>query len=116
MRGDRVRATLIVAVGVLLLGGPGCGGANKPVRLNGVLTWTDGSPISEASVVFMPDGGGRHAFGMTGKDGKFDLTTYNSGDGALPGEYKIVVTKSAKGEEEPAAAQPGDPTAQMKAM
>jgi hypothetical protein len=75
----------------------GCGkaGAGKPVPLEGVLTWKDGTPIAGATVSFVPQTeAGRPAGGLTGKDGTFELTTTNSGDGAVPGEYKVVVTKS----------------------
>ena len=33
----------------------------------------------------------RPANGRTGSDGKFRLTTFRTDDGALPGEYKVVV-------------------------
>ena len=75
--------------------GCGGGGKGKPVKVNGLLTWEDGTAISGATVQFMSQTeGGRDAMGLTGADGAFDLTTTNSGDGALPGDYKIVVTKS----------------------
>ena len=37
---------------------------------------------------------GQQASGRTNRDGTFRLTTFKNEDGALPGEYKIVVTKS----------------------
>jgi hypothetical protein len=43
-------------------------------------------------VTFVPEeGGGRPATGLTGSDGVFHLTTFNTGDGALPGSYKVTV-------------------------
>jgi hypothetical protein len=81
-------------VAVVLLGlVSGCG-KGKTVKVSGVLTWEDGTPVEGATVVFMPkEEGKRQASGFTGKDGTFDLTTFKPGDGALPGDYKIVVTK-----------------------
>src|SRR5579885_1203413 len=79
--------------GVLLCVAAGCGGRSKPVKVSGVLTWDDGKPVEGATVMFIPQfDKGRQASGFTGKDGSFDLTTFNAGDGAIPGEYKVVVT------------------------
>ena len=53
----------------------------------------DGKPVEGATVVFKPDGEGRAASGTTDAQGKFKLTTEVNGDGALPGNYKVGVTK-----------------------
>jgi hypothetical protein len=43
----------------------------------------------------MPEGqGGRPASGFTTTDGTFELTTYKTKDGALPGQYRVVVQKT----------------------
>src|SRR5262249_50056903 len=83
------------AWGVLLagtvVGGAGCGG-KKPVKVEGTVT-LDGEPLAGVTVSFRPKGDetGRSANGMTGSDGTFRLTTFMPNDGALPGEYTIVV-------------------------
>jgi hypothetical protein len=69
----------------------GCGGGSKPVRVEGTVT-LDGKPLPRATVSFMPVGEGRAASGETDADGSFRLTTFRTNDGALPGEYKVVVT------------------------
>jgi hypothetical protein len=74
-----------------VLAGAGCGGGVKPVKVQGVVT-LDGNVLSGATVTFAPlQQGGRPAGAVTGADGKFWLTTFNTGDGALPGEYKVTV-------------------------
>ena len=74
----------------LLLAGAGCGG-NSPVAVRGTVT-LDGTPVEGAVVMFIPEGsGGRQAQAQTGADGGFRLTTFNTHDGALPGNYKVVV-------------------------
>src|SRR5262245_11921857 len=84
-------ALLLTALGLL---GSGCGSGSKFVKVNGVLKFNDGSPIAGAMVMFEPeDKEGRSAAGFTDTSGEFDLTTLNSGDGALPGKYLVVVTK-----------------------
>jgi hypothetical protein len=83
------RGTLAAA---LLLAGAGCGGKTKPVPVEGVVL-LDGKPLKGALVTFVPeDGRGRVAAGLSDDDGKFELTTSTSGDGALPGNYKVTVT------------------------
>lgn len=90
-----------VSRGVLgLLVGPlslfaltGCTGDSLgTVQVNGVVK-LDGKPLEGATVIFKPDGEGRAASGTTGAEGKFKLTTEVNGDGALPGNYKVAVTK-----------------------
>ncbi|QDT54076.1 hypothetical protein Pan44_21030 [Caulifigura coniformis] len=52
----------------------------------------DGAPLAGANVVFLPKGGTHTAFGTTDPDGRFQLTTFDSGDGAVAGEYDVTVT------------------------
>jgi hypothetical protein len=105
------------ACAVLLLGlVSGCG-KGKLAKVNGVLTWEDGTPVDGATIVFMPkDSSLKQASGFTGKDGAFDLTTFKPGDGAMEGDYKIVVTRAADAVTNmPPAPLPGeDPTKAMK--
>jgi hypothetical protein len=73
----------------------GCGGT-KLVAVDAVVT-LDGKPLPLATVLFVPQEGsrGRPAHGMTDIDGSLQLTTPpEENDGALPGEYRVVVTKS----------------------
>jgi hypothetical protein len=74
----------------------GCNGkGSKLVKAPGVLTWEDGTPIENASITFVPqDKKGESASAKTDKDGKFELTTKSTGDGAHAGSYKVTVTKS----------------------
>jgi hypothetical protein len=71
----------------------GCG---KTAAVKGRVT-LDGKPVSAATVLFVPEDGdaGRPASGMTDGDGYFQLTTYRPDDGALPGAYRIVVSKTS---------------------
>lgn len=77
---------------VLTIGGAGgCGGPGKPVKVQGTIT-LDGQPLAGATITFMPMGNGRSASGRSDADGHFRLGTYETEDGALPGEYRVVVT------------------------
>ncbi len=86
----------------------GCGGSGA-VKVRGTVT-LDGKPVDGAGVTFIPTGeGGRQASGTTGADGSFQLTTYKPNDGALPGEYKVIVQYSDPLTESdvPQAVEPG---------
>src|SRR5438046_2180107 len=82
---SRCRLYFAMLASCLLLAQAGCGGAGgKPVKVEGVVT-LDGKPLDRALVSFIPVAqGGHQANGQTGLDGTFHLTTYTSGDGALP--------------------------------
>lgn len=77
----------------------GCGGKpadpNRPATtaVSGVVTH-NGSPLDGATVTFKPvSTDGKAAFGKTDAEGKFSLTTFEGGDGAIPGEYNVTVVK-----------------------
>jgi hypothetical protein len=56
----------------------------------------DGKPVEGATVYFYAVGDardGRPAHGTTDKAGEFRLSTLGNEDGALPRNYKVVVTK-----------------------
>jgi hypothetical protein len=83
-----------LAIAGLALAGAGCGkGKSKPIPTEGTVT-LDGKPLADAQVVFHPlEGKGQVASAITGSDGSFRLTTTNTGDGAVPGDYKVTVRK-----------------------
>jgi len=91
----------------------GCGGADTPVAVKGVVK-LDGNPLAGATVTFMPAGdSGRPATGETDPDGVFHLTSLKHGDGAFPGEYRVVVTK-IQAIDPPPPTNSGEPDAVLK--
>jgi hypothetical protein len=73
------------------------GSKEKPIKAAGVVT-LDGRPVANATVVFLPNAeAGSPAIGKTDAAGKCQLTTFHQGDGALPGDYAVLVIKRAKG-------------------
>jgi hypothetical protein len=68
----------------------------KRVKVEGVVT-LDGEKVSGVMVMFLPvkKAEGKPAFGVTDEEGTFTLSTSNPGDGAVPGEYKVVITENA---------------------
>ena len=69
----------------------GCGGDARVAPVLGVVT-LEGEPVPDASVTFMPKEGGRPAFGITDSDGKFELTTFAAGDGAVIGSHAVAIS------------------------
>jgi hypothetical protein len=88
----RPRTLFFGALGLAsLLGLYGCGGAAKPVKVKGTVT-LDGKPLPNGLVKFIPTAErGREATGLTEADGSFQLETFTTADGALPGDYKVTV-------------------------
>ncbi len=69
----------------------------QTVPVRGVIT-LDGQPIAGATVTFVPRAkGGRTAAARTDGNGKYSLTTFDSGDGAAPGAYALVVVLKKTG-------------------
>lgn len=63
----------------------------KPTApVKGTVTY-QGKPLETGEVVFFPDSGERIASGKIQPDGTFQLTTYEEGDGAIPGNHKVTI-------------------------
>ena len=78
----------------------GCGGGDGIKRLATVPakgTFTiDGKPFGPGTVSFLPQSNDaekrKAAVGLADANGNFTVTSYEKGDGAVPGEYAIVLT------------------------
>ncbi len=80
-------------------------GRPQTVEATATITY-NGSPVGGATVTFSPAGeSGNAAYGKTDATGKVALSTFGGEDGAVPGSYKVMVTKT---EVEGAAAGAGD--------
>ncbi len=74
----------------------GCGGSGFPktFKVSGTVK-LGGKPVDGALVTFQPSGEGKSAVGSTNDKGEFKLSTFGPGDGALPGSYKVTITKTS---------------------
>jgi hypothetical protein len=83
-------------VGVLVATLAGCGGGPNVYPVSGSVR-LKGKPLAGATVTFAPVGEGRAAVATTEPDGTFRLNTNlpggSGGSGALPGDYKVTVSK-----------------------
>ena len=96
-------AAVLVVTGLV-----GCGGEpSKPARapVSGTVVTKGGKECDGALVVFHASAPGRATdakpVGTTGVDGSFALTSFETNDGAIPGDYGVTIvwpasTKSAK--------------------
>lgn len=76
---------------VVILTALGCGdGRPDRVPISGVVT-IDGQPLAHGSILFKP-ANGRSAGGALDSQGRYFLTYYEKGDGAVPGEYTVAVS------------------------
>src|SRR3954463_16517520 len=85
-------ASILVTVGIVLTG---CSNSSRPPRypVTGMVTY-QGKPLAGAVITFVPTGAdGEAASAFTDADGKYALTTWEAGDGARPGEYRVKVSK-----------------------
>jgi len=84
-----------VLLGVLIASAPGCSRVDRvPVYPITGRVLIDGKPLQNATVFLHPPSGdgGLRPVGHTRADGSFDITTYEVGDGAPAGEYRVTVT------------------------
>jgi hypothetical protein len=67
----------------------------------------DGKTLVGALVTFVPKdpSAGRPAYGRTDANGQFQLSTFRTDDGALPGDYKVTVVFQ-EGAENPSLMDP----------
>jgi len=83
--------------GLLAIGLAGCGGALEGQKETAAVTGSvayKGQPLKVGQVTFIPADqgkGNRAAYGTVDGSGRYRLTTYNEGDGAIPGKYQVVV-------------------------
>ena len=85
-----------VSLGVIAMLIGGCGGPDRPPmgRVSGVVSY-NGAPLDSGEVKFIPIQGAesdRPAIGVIESDGSYKLTTFNTGDGAVVGQHKVLVT------------------------
>ena len=90
----------IALLAALILSCPGCGPSTshlpKTVPASGVVT-LDGNPVDGAQVVIVPAAEGTTgATAVTDASGHFALRAYPEKDGAIPGEYKVQVSKTVE--------------------
>jgi carboxypeptidase family protein len=87
----KLAVATLLTVGIVLTG---CSNSSRPPTypVTGTVT-LQGKPVAGAAVTFVPTGEGEAASAITDSEGKYALTTWQAGDGARPGEYRVKVSK-----------------------
>ena len=69
----------------------GCSGGDPNLSVVNGTVKAKGEPVLSGEVMFYPTGGGRPAVGLIGPDGRYELTSFNKGDGVTPGRHKVTI-------------------------
>jgi hypothetical protein len=96
-KGRPLVITLGVAATVVILGCGDDSGLARRYPVSGTVKYK-GEPLKVGQIAFEPASppmlqGGRHAEGFI-ENGYYTLTTANEGDGALPGDYNVLIFSS----------------------
>ena len=86
-------AWTLLSTATFLTGCTGDSDGPKTVNASGVVT-LDGVPVEKAQVVFIDDAAKMPAYSPTDKDGKFSLKISEEKKGAVPGSYRVTVSKT----------------------
>jgi hypothetical protein len=102
-----LRRTVGVELAMVLVLVAGCGraGTERTAKVTGTVTYK-GSPAEGAAVTFYPEQG-RPASGVTDAQGRFTVSTFASGDGAVLGKHAVTIAEAAGGEPPPMPGMPG---------
>ena len=89
---------LLSAFGLLCCFGCGSGGSFPTTYpVTGVVK-VKGKPIEGAIVAFQLDSGKENAIGTTNSTGEFKLSMFRPSDGAIPGQYRVAISKVSAAE------------------
>lgn len=100
-----IRATVLLSACIAITGCEGGSKFPKTYPVTGKVT-LNGKAIEGAIVTFQLESGKENAIGTTDSKGEFTLSMFQPGDGAVPGTYRIAVSKPAPGASSPAGTPP----------
>lgn len=60
-----------------------------------------GKPLTQGSIRFEPEDGGREASGSINPDGSFVMSTFENEDGAVQGLHRVAVVGAGGGKKDP---------------
>ena len=89
-RSNRLGARCLTAVGLLLIAGCSEDGLAKRYHVSGTVKYHD-KPLEKGQITFTPDAAQGQVASSDIEDGYYRLTTLTTGDGAMPGKYKVTI-------------------------
>lgn len=72
----------------------GCGSQPETFVVTGQVVLNDGTPLQFGTIETLSVEKRVNARGTIQPDGTFSLTTFNEGDGAVPGEHRVVIIQT----------------------
>jgi hypothetical protein len=81
-----------IAAATCLLVGCSGGGPAPTFYVTGTVKLPNETPLDGGRILFRPEGGKHSARGDIQADGTFELTTFKTGDGAVAGTHKVLIT------------------------
>lgn len=80
--------------GILAVAVVGCEDTHpRTYPAGGTVRFDDGTPIRFGVVNLVPEAAGPSARAKIGTDGKFDVGTFEATDGALAGQYRVLIVQ-----------------------
>lgn len=89
-RRGRVRFALCLLAACLAIAGCAKPGRAPTAKASGTLS-AGGAPLTGVNVTFTP-AAGRSASATTDAEGRFSLSTFAPGDGAVPGKHRVTLS------------------------
>jgi len=87
-----LRRISVIALSAILLVASGCGGV-EIAPVSGTIT-VDGQPAGPGVIIFLPVNSKekiRSAMAQFGDDGRYELTTLKTSDGAAIGKHRVII-------------------------
>lgn len=85
----------VVSLALFLMSGcgtPGAGDRETTHPVSGTVTM-NGQPVPRANLSFQLADGSGSAAAVTDAQGRYELTTFTAGDGAVAGDYLVAITQ-----------------------
>ena len=98
-----LRLHLLVAANTAVLLGCCPTSTRPPTHPTSGHVLRDDKPVENAIITFRPVDGQHPANGVTDASGRYKLTTFSKGDGAMAGQYRVVIVKYPQRQQSPDA-------------
>ena len=85
------RFARVIGVAFLALLAHGCSDLPPAYQASGIVVYSDGTPLQDGRIETRCTDSPYTARGSIGRDGKFQLTTFKTNDGAIAGTHQVLV-------------------------
>jgi len=93
---NRVMTCWVLATGLMAVSGCGDGASKIETHPVKGIVMFEGKPVADATITFTPKEG-PPARAKSDEEGRFTLSTYDTGDGAIAGEHTVSIVKLTGG-------------------